>query len=501
MMIRALGQSAMTRRRMVGATIGGVAAAATAPGLAWGVGAAASERVDVVVVGAGFAGLSAARQVAAAGRSVIVLEARDRVGGLVLNHDLGNGEVVEAGGQFIGPTQDRMAALAREYGVDTYPTYATGDLVTIFGGERVVGGFNPELREEYYALIARLNAMAAEVPVDAPWTAARAREWDSQTLQTWLDGQTPTPEAQAAFASLGDLWGAEPRDVSLLFALFYIAAAGNAQTPGSLERLLDVSGGAQELRFVGGSQLLAQRIADALGDRVILSAPVREIVATRNGVTVTADGHTVAAQRVIVAVPPALAAGIRYEPALPTLRAQLFGRWPMGSTIKVEAIYERPFWREEGLSGQSFAGGGPVRITFDNTPPSGAPGVFFGFVGGEQARAWPQRSVAERRAAVLENFAAIIGDRARDPIDYFEVDWPGEVWSRGGPVAYLAPGVLLDYGAAMREPFGPIHWAGTATATYWTGYMEGAVRSGERAADEVLQALDGGLGAFATPTG
>jgi monoamine oxidase len=478
----------LSRRRLMSATVAGAAALAGAsilPATAYSQ-SPAPTRVDVVVVGAGFAGLAAARQIAAAGRSLLVLEARNRVGGRVLNHAIEGGEIAEAGGQFIGPTQDRMFALTRDYGVGTYPTYDQGQYVSVIAGGRTVGGFSPAVAGEYQRLVGLLEAMSAEVPVDAPWQADRAQEWDAQTFQTWLDANVETPEAMGVFRAIGHLWGAEPRDVSLLFALFYIAAAGNEDTPGSLIRLLSVRNGAQEMRFVGGSQVLAQRMAAALGEQVVLSAPVRAIESTGSLVRVTADGRTVEAQRVIVAVPPALAAGIHYEPKLPTLRAQFFQRLPMGSLMKAEAVYDRPFWRDAGLSGQSLLDAGPLRTTFDNTPPSGRPGVLFGFIGGVDARPWSRRSPDERRAAVLENFVSVVGDRARQPVDYFEVDWPGEEWSRGGPVGYGGPGVLLDYGSTIREPVGPIHWAGTETATYWNGYMEGAVRSGVRAANEVL---------------
>jgi monoamine oxidase len=209
--------------------------------------------VDVVVVGAGFAGLGAARQIANSGRSVLVLEARNRVGGRVLNKSIGHDEIVEAGAQFIGPTQDRMAALTREYGLKTFPAYDEGSYVTIVRGKKNVGGFAPELRTEYRRLISLLDTMSREVPRDTPWTAPRAKEWDSQTVQTWLEANTRNADALAAFASVADLWGAEPRDISLLYFLFYIAAEG---TPGTLERLLDIRDGAQEQRFVGGSQQL-----------------------------------------------------------------------------------------------------------------------------------------------------------------------------------------------------------------------------------------------------
>ncbi|MFZ0090994.1 MAG: flavin monoamine oxidase family protein [Solirubrobacteraceae bacterium] len=446
--------------------------------------------VDAVVVGAGFAGLSAARALVRARRSVLVLEARDRVGGRVLNHPIGGGRVIEAGGQYVGPTQDRLMALARAYRVGTYPTYNTGGLVTIFGDKREVGGFPQALGREYHRLAALLDVMSREVPVDAPWRAPRAREWDSQTVRTWLEANTESRDAMALFANYSVLWGAEPSDVSLLFALFYIAAAGNARTPGRLERLLSTGSGAQQLRFVGGSQLIAQRVARALGRRVILEAPVRAIQRAGGGVRVVADGHTVRARRVIVAVPPPLAGAIDYSPELPALRAQLLQRQPMGSLIKAEAIYDRPFWRRAGLSGQALIDTGPVSSTFDNTPPGGRPGVLFGFIGAHQARIWSPRSATARRTAILGNFAAILDDdRALRPRDYFELDWDRQQWSRGAPVAFVAPGVLLDYGRAIRAPVGLIHWAGTETATFWNGYIDGAVRSGERAAAEVLRGL------------
>lgn len=445
--------------------------------------------VDVAILGAGFSGLAAARKIKAAGRSFLVLEARDRVGGKVLNKSIGGGEITEAGATYIGPTQNRMAYLAGKYQVPTYRTYDQGDNVSIIGGTRYVGGLPRELQVEYQTLVTRLNVMSTEVPVDAPSTARHAREWDSQTLHTWLKEQGASDGAMEIFSSVSDLWGAESRDVSLLFALYYIAAAGDTSKPGTLQRLLDIGDGAQELRFVGGSQLLAQRIAASLGDNLILSAPVREIDWSDDTVTITGDGHTVQAKKVIIAFAPALAARLQYEPKLPTPRAQLLQRYPMGSLMKIEAVYDTPFWRKKGLSGVSIGWPGPVRSTFDNTPPANHPGVIIGFVGGSRARDWSLRSEAERRAEVLTNFAMILGDEALNPTQYFAFDWPSEEWSRGGPVGYAGPGVLHDYANTLRAPVGPIHWAGTETATFWNGYMEGAVQAGERAACEVLDCL------------
>lgn len=479
--------SAGLNRRTVlgGALAGGVALGTVRHARAQ----AAVDEVDVVVIGAGFAGLTAALGVAAAGRSVRLIEARDRVGGRVLNHPIEGGRMIEAGGQFIGPTQNRMLELSQEFGIKTYPTYGEGHTVSVINGDRRIGDADTGPDSEFMKLAAQLDAMAAEVPVAAPWTAPRVDEWDSITLRSWVEANTTNAETLGLFDGISDLWGANARDVSLLFALYYIAAAGDADTPGSLTRLLAIGGGAQEQRFDGGSQVLAEKMAATLGDELILSAPVRRISWSDSGVEVVTDGGSILGRQAIVAVPPGLAAGIQFEPPLPTLRRQLLQRLPMGSLIKITAIYDRPFWRDAGLSGVSVNIGTAVRSSFDNSLPGDDRGIILGFVGGENARSWAELNEAARRDDALASLASILGDEALSPVDFFIQDWPADPWTGGGPVALAAPGVLLSYGRAIRGPVGPLHWAGTETATYWIGYMEGAVQSGDRAAAEVLAAL------------
>jgi monoamine oxidase len=448
-------------------------------------------RADVAVVGAGLAGLTAARAIRRAGRSVVVIEARDRVGGRLLNHRINRTEITELGGQFVGPTQDRVLALARSLKVGSFATYNEGQNVQLFGGVRGLYPATglptePDVADDTIRGLA-LDRMAREVPVAAPWRARRAAEWDGQTLETWKQQTLRTAAGKAAFDTVVKAtWGAEPRDLSLLFVLFYIAAAGNEWTPGSIVRLITTGNGAQERRLRGGSPVLAERLARGLGARVELGAPVRAIRQAQGRVRVDAEGLTVHARRAIVAIPPALTGQIDYHPALPAKRAQLVQRMPQGSLIKCEAIYPEPFWRRSGLSGQAVADTGPARSTFDSSPPDGRPGVLFGFVGGHDARTWGPRSSAARRLAVLRNFVDYFGPEATHPRDYVEHDWSKEVWTRGCPVAWTAPGVLLDYGPWIRRPFGRVHWAGTETSTFWNGYMDGAVRSGERAAREAL---------------
>jgi monoamine oxidase len=467
-------------------------------------------RADVVVVGAGFAGLTAARLIAAAGHSVTVLEARGRVGGRAWNHDLGGGRVSERGATFAGPTQDHILALAQAVGVGTFPTYDTGDDIYInnvedplglIGPQRYsdsgpLGGLtgtappDPTIVAELTEVVEQLDQMSTQVPVDAPWSASSASSWDGQTLQSWIDSNSLTPRFKALVpTATRPIFGAEPRELSLLFVLFYIAASGNEKNPGTFERNFDTRNGAQQWRFVGGTQEITNRISAHLGHRVVLRSPVRQIVRQRGDVVVHSDRITVTAKRVIVATPPTLAGQIHYKPGLPASRVQMIQRYPQGTLTKVAAVYPTPFWRESGLTGTVLDTRGPVNASFDDSPPEGSPGVLFGFVGGDNARGYNAMPVSARQSAVVSQYASWFGSQAAHPIGYFDTNWSGEAWTRGCPVGIPSLGTLLAYGPLLREPVGRIHWAGTETSTYWNGYMDGAVRSGERAAAEVLSAL------------
>jgi monoamine oxidase len=462
----------------------------------------------VVVVGAGFAGLTAARQIAAKHRSVIVLEARDRVGGRVWNHELPGGQISERGGTFVGPTQDYVMALATELGIDTFNTYDTGEDIYVADGtvlrysDTSVFGTappDPEIVVPLATIVETgLDPMSKSVPVGAPWQAANAAEWDGQTLESYLKAQPTSNQRflEVAAAATRPIFGAEPRELSLLFTLFYIAASGDENNAGTFERNFDTRGGAQQSRFVGGSQRIAITIAEQLGGaslgaggRVVLRTPVRRIAQGERGVTVYSDRLTVSAKQVIVAIPPTLAGRIYYEPILPFERDQLTQRYGQGTLTKVAATYRTPFWREAGLTGTAIATGGPVSATFDDSPPDGSIGVVFGFVGGDNARSYNATAPATRRGQVLKQYASFFGDQALSPTGFFETSWSAQEWTRGCPVGIPSTGTLLAYGNRLREPVGRIHWAGTETSTYWNGYMDGAVRSGERAAAEVLAAL------------
>jgi monoamine oxidase len=517
-----MSDSRYTRRTVIktgaaGAVLGGLAAAGPAdaarrhsrhnkkhrrkqPGRA----APSSTNADVIVVGAGFAGLMAARQVVNAGKSAIVLEARGRVGGRTLNHEIGDGKVTELGAQFVGPTQDHVLKLMDDLGIGKYDTYDTGlniyyDGITTSGRTETFSDTSPLgaaptdpfVAGPAAAVVAQLDQMSTQVPLDAPWNAPSAKDWDSQTLYTWTQNngaQGNKQFAEVVETAIEAIFGAESRDISLLYTAFYIAASGNESNPGTFERNFNTRQGGQQWRVTGGTQLIAIKMAQQLGNRVVLNAPVRKITQTGSGVTVDSDRGQFTGKRVIVAIPPTLAGRIQYEPLLPILRDQLTQRMPNGSLMKCDAYYDKPFWRDKGLTGQVVSNVGYARTTFDSSPPDGNPGVMMGFVGGRQNRALAGKSQQEIKQVVLQDFVNYFGDEAANPRDFVIQNWSGEEWNRGCPVALYSPGVLLDYGPSLRAPVDRIHWAGTETSTYWNGYMDGAVRSGERAAAEVIAA-------------
>jgi monoamine oxidase len=440
---------------------------------------------DVVVVGAGLAGLSAARELAGTGLDVRVLEARDRVGGRTLSQPIGEHpeDIVEVGGQWVGPTQHEVLALAEELGIETYPTHVQGK--NLFENERgkmkrysgTIPLLGPLVMADYGRADLKLKRLIKRVSADAPWEAEDAQRLDDQTFATWIarNAKTRTTRETLAVACRA-VFSVEPAEISLLHVLFYAAAAGG------WDDLLDTEGGAQQDRLAGGTQQLSVRMAEQLGDRVELSSPVRAIRVEGEGVIV----GDVRARRAIVALSPAMAGRIDYDPPLPPARDQLTQRMPNGSVIKCMAVYDDPFWRKDGLTGQAVSIPGPAQAIFDNTPPNGSPGLI-GFLEGRDARelgALPER---ERREAVLRGFQRLFGRRASHPVAYVEKDWTTETYSRGCYAGVLGPGGWTGYGRALREPVGRIHWAGTETATRWMGYMDGAIQSGKRAAAEVMR--------------
>jgi monoamine oxidase len=449
-----------------------------------------SKPVDVVIIGAGVAGLVAAREILRRGHEVVVLEARNRVGGRLLTEELCDGVPIEMGGQWVGPRQHRVLALIEELGLSTFPTHTSGRHILELGNSRStytgrIPLFNPLAMADVGRAQWALRRAARKIPLDAPWTASGGDRLDGQTFATWLDRRLHTEGGHAIMRMATEaIFAAGPQDISALWALFYVHAAGG------LDALINVAGGAQQDRIVGGSQRIALTMAEELADRVVLKTPITAIDWTPSGVVLhSAAGTTHHARRAIVAIPPPLAARIRFKPALPTDRDQLVQRMPMGRVIKINVGYPEPFWRADGLSGQANSGSRPLGTVFDNTPPTGSPGVLVGFLEGRHADFASKLSPEERRRTVLADLVAYFGESAANPIAYLERDWAAEEYTRGCYGAFAAPMTLTRFGPALRTPIGPLHWAGTETATVWAGYIDGAIQSGQRSADEATQSL------------
>ncbi|MEV0294962.1 FAD-dependent oxidoreductase [Nocardia sp. NPDC050710] len=455
---------------------------------------AASADADVIVVGGGMSGLASAKTLRAAGRRVLVLEARERAGGRVHNVRTRGGVTVDGGAEFLGPTQDRIAALATEYGVATLPTYNQGESLFWIQGvaHRVPAAVPlpvlPGTAEAALAM-AEIDTTALGFPVGEPWRHPHAAHLDSITWQDWIDAHAHTYEGKLflALAESAPL-SIRPHELSALYMMNYFAAAGNERNPGSFSRLLGVDGGAQERFFDGGAALVPLRMAAEMGDSMVYSAGVRAIVEGPGGrLEVASDRGTFTASKVIVAMSPAISDRIDYRPGLPAERIEVCRGHTMGRIAKFLAVYDQAFWRDAGLTGQVVGDGVPIDVTYESYGQGHH--VLMGFISADAMAVLDNRPDAEFVEQCLDSFVRYFGPEARTrAIDYGFKKWDNDPWSWGGPTATTRPGVLTRFGPALRQPVGGIHWAGTETADFWTGYMDGAIRSGERAAREVLAA-------------
>jgi monoamine oxidase len=444
-----------------------------------------AEVVDAVVVGGGYAGLAAAWRLTEEGRSTVVVEARDRVGGRTHTVEEA-GATVDLGGQWIGPGQEHIYALAAETGVDTFPQWTAGDDVVIEEGapRRVHGedGYDADDLAEYSAAVAALNDAAAEIPLERPWEAAKARSFDAMTFGTWVDEQLQRPGTRAMLATtVANVFATEASNMSVLHVLFYLRSGGG------WESLVGTEGGAQQDRLVEGLQEPAVRLAARLGEAVRLESPVRAISQNAREVAVVGEAGEIRARRAIVAIPPALAGRLVDDPPLPGQRDQLTQRLPAGSVVKAFLVYPTPWWRELGQRGFVYSPDDMVTVMFDGTPAAGEPGVIVGFMEAARAVAAGRLAPDQRRALLTEQVERALGGQDQHSIGYVDWDWSADEWARGCYGAHFPPGVWTQFGPSLREPIGRIHWAGTETAQRWMGYVDGAIESGIRAALEVLE--------------
>ncbi len=445
---------------------------------------------DVCVVGAGYAGLSAALALHHNGRSVVVLEARDRVGGRIWTHHLADGSAVDRGGAWLAPRHDAIFGLAHDFGVPTYKTWVKGAHLLV-DSDRLLRykGLIPKISPLAVVSIAlaqaRLDRASKRVPIDAPWTARRASEWDSRSVAWWFgrSGVRTALGRDLFDMAVRGLFTGPLDETSYLHLLFLVRAHGSINT------LFSIKGGSQENMVEGGAGLIAQRIAASLGDAVRLAQPVRSVTQHHDRVEVATSEVSVSARHAVVCVPPVLALDIAFDPALPEDRRVLYTRAVAGPESKTLVVYDEPFWRDDGFSGQSAGPGSTAEVTLDASPAPGTPGVLASFTFGSVAERVAQLEPGERRRAVLDALTARFGPRAATCAEFIETPWWTEKWTRGCSMAHFPPGLLTRYGPLLRQPFGRVHWAGTETSTRSHGAIDGAVLSGQRAAREIL---DGG---------
>ncbi len=438
---------------------------------------------DVVIIGGGLAGLVAADQLKRNGYDVIVMEGRERLGGRIHTATIA-GVPVDCGATWVGPNHEAVRELAVRLKCELVPQYDTGEGVLSLNGERKVGGLSAvpsDVGQDLESIISAISTLVEELPAESAWSHAKAAQFDSITFGGWLTSKRTLP-ATRKIVNVFCLvhWGAPLDEVSFFNALRYI------KTLGGMKAMMSVDGGNEQDRILGSAHSLVTNLAKTLGSQVLVGSPVQKIDYENEGVTVTTEEHTVAARYAIVTASPVHRSYIKYHPALPEAHYGLARTWQLGALSKAFAAYERPFWRDSGLSGQGITDGEPAFLTFDVSPSAEGPGILMVFC---NWRGFDNCNMEHRRQRVLDQLEQLFGKEARNLIDYADFSWGNDSFAPGGPNPALLPKTWTAFGQYLREPVGPIHWAGTETAEDTSGSMNGAILSGQRVAAEVHSRL------------
>ncbi|MBE0011684.1 NAD(P)/FAD-dependent oxidoreductase [Arthrobacter sp. AET 35A] len=447
---------------------------------------------DVIIIGAGISGSTAAKALHDQGRSVLIVEANDRIGGRTWTEQEGTpGGPIDYGGMFIGETHTHLIELGTSLGLEMTPSGKPGDDTYVVGG-KVLRAPDDQLDPglpfvpEFLSSLKALDELADSVGWDQPWASPNAAALDSKTVATWLAETIESEEVRRLHTIIvNTLLGADPYEVSLLYWAYYVSECEGIQS------LMGTRDGAQWAWWFGGAAQVSWRIADAIGrDKFLLEWPVDRIEQDESGVTLFSGPRSLRARHIVIAMSPLAANQIRFEPALPTSRAQLQARAPMGRYYKVQARYPSSFWVEQGYSGALLDTEEVGVFLLDGTKPTDTLATLIGFIGGSNYDRWAAHTPQERERAFLDLLVKAFGPQAADPSYFHETDWTQQEWAKGGPVTYMPPGVLANFGAALRDPVGKVHFAGTEASFQWSGYMEGGVRAGQKAAAAIAEELE-----------
>ncbi len=442
---------------------------------------------DVAIIGAGISGMAAAKKLSDGQRSVVVLEANDRVGGRTWTSATEPGGPVDFGGMYIGETHSHLRELGLSLGLETTSAVAQGTDVYLVNGERVLapdGQIPASVRfaQEFSTSFSLLNDVADSVGWESPWDSPRADDLDRMNVGSWIESNVTNPVVkQLHHHAVNSVLGASANEVSMLYWAYYIS-----QCEG-IESLLATRGGAQNEWWVGGTAQISNRIADSLGLDVLTNFPVSSVNVTGDPVVIrSGNGNEILARNVIIAMSPTNAHRIQFTPQLPEARSQLQMRAPMARMAKVVMRFKDAFWRSKNLSGVVMDSDEIGVLMFPGTKPTDTAETLIGFIGGEYRDEWALKSASDRKSGMLELLHRAFDEEPSDLFYYNETDWTHQPWAQGGPVTFFPPGVMTATRSALRDSIGPIHFAGTEASLMWSGYLEGGVRSGQAAANAIL---------------
>ncbi|MBX9923614.1 MAG: FAD-dependent oxidoreductase [Rhabdochlamydiaceae bacterium] len=453
-----------------------------------------SKPFDVIVVGSGYTGLSAALKLQSEGSHVLVLEANNRVGGRALDVLVAGNFRLELGGQYIAPVQERVTRMISHLGLETYQAWGKGNNFMLYKEQIALHQETPaecigkllgdvSIQKEIEKTLSLLDAMQKDVPADKPWQYLDAHLWDSMTFQSWIDGHVTSAAAKEFFRFMTNQgFSTEPEQVSLLQMLWFFKTS-HGLPPWAI-------GGKQANRVKGGTGLVAIKMAEKLKEPVRYDERVIKISQSAENITVFTEKNIFSAKSAIVAIPPQMIPAIHYEPQIPSDIHRAFSSLQTGNAMKVQAVFKTPFWREKNLSGNGISFNRSPTFTYDNSGEAGTPGVLLGFLTGSQATEMNKWSLEKRKQSILSTWAQVFGSEIMDPIEYIEHNWLEEPNIRGGHGCHFPPGVWKELGAALGQKkmphFQRIIWAASDLAKDWNGYLEGAIHAGEQAAIESL---------------